>query len=449
MNENSFDLVVTNGILLTMDSRMTLIRNGAVGISESVIRFVGKESELPKIAPKRVINAHGGIIMPGLVNTHTHLPMSIFRGLADDLPLDTWLNSHIFPAEKIHIRPETVRLGTLLSCSEMLLSGTTTCCDGYFYEDSVAEAVVETGLRAVLGHGIIDFPAPGVPDPETNLHNALSFVTKWKDRYPPITPSIFCHSPYTCSSHTLTSAKSAAKDHGILFQIHAAESKREWDIINTLHQTTPVRYLDSLDLLDDYTLLVHAIWMDKEEIALLAAKGSRVSHNPESNMKLGSGIAPIPELIKAGVSVGIGTDGSASNNNLDLFSEMDTAAKLHKVAGKDPTLMDAETVVRMATINGARTVGLEDRIGSLEPGKEADLIVLNSRSPRLVPLYSPYSSIVYAAQGSDVRHVIIAGREIVRDGILMTTDMNDILDEMTTLGDAIRRSGPYSQSYGK
>ena len=435
-----FDILITNGMVLTMDSHSTQISNGAVAVSGSTIAFVGKSSDLPQKIAVQVIDANGGIVMPGLVNTHTHLPMSIFRGLADDLPLDAWLNHYIFPAEKRHIRPETVRIGTLLSCCEMLLSGTTTCCDGYFYEDNVAEALLETGLRGVLGQGVIDFPAPGIPDPRQYIPTAVAFIQKWITAYPTVTPSIFCHSPYTCSKKTLVRAKSAARDHGVLFQIHAAEIKTEWERMNTIHQATPVRYLDQLGLLDEQTLLVHAVWLDDEDIAIIAERGAAVSHNPESNMKLASGIAPIPRLLKAGVTVGLGTDGCASNNNLDLFSEMDVAAKLHKASALDSTLMDAETVVRMATIEGARAIGLDKRIGSIEKGKDADLIVLNARTPRLLPVYHPFSLIVYSALGPDVRHVIIAGKPVVREGVLLTVDIEEVMDQAASLGDAIRES---------
>jgi len=245
--------------------------------------------------------------------------MTLFRGLADDLPLSLWLDEFIFPCEAKYLTPETVRVGTLLACAEMLLSGTTTCCDGYFFEDDVASAVYKSGIRGVLGQGVIDFPAPGVPDPSDNIKNAVRFVEKWQNVSPLITPSIFCHSPYTCCQETLKKAKAASDSKGLLFQIHAAETKSEYVRIQSEQHTTPVKYLDRIGSLDENTLIVHGIWLDDDDIEIIAKRRSKVSHNPQSNMKLASGVAPVPSLITAGVTVGLGTDGCASNNDLDLF----------------------------------------------------------------------------------------------------------------------------------
>ena len=427
----NYDIVIQNGTFITMNSDLDIINNGVLCI---------KNDKLDKIEPlennaslpigETIIDAHGGIIMPGLVNTHTHLPMALFRGLADDLPLSKWLNEYIFPAEANHIHSESVRIGALLSCAEMLLSGTTTCCDGYFHEDSVASAANEIGIRAILGQGVIDFPAPGVPKPENNVNNAITFIQKWKNISPLIIPSIFCHSPYTCSGATLKKAKDAAETEGVLFQIHVGETKDECLQIQTKHHTTPIKYLDKMGIIDKNTLLIHAVWMDDDDIEIIAKRRGSVSHNPESNMKLASGIAPVPALLKAGVTVGLGTDGCASNNNLDLFSEMDTAAKLHKVSAMDPMLMDAVTVLKMATIEGARSLGLHDITGSLEVGKQADVIILDTHKPHLVPVYNPVSHIVYAAQGSDVQDVIVNGRILVKDRKLLSVDLGNILEKV-------------------
>ncbi|MBW2406020.1 MAG: amidohydrolase [Deltaproteobacteria bacterium] len=427
----NYDIVIQNGTFITMNPDLDIINNGVLCI---------KNDKLDKIEPlennaslpigETIIDAHGGIIMPGLVNTHTHLPMALFRGLADDLPLSKWLNEYIFPAEANHIHSESVRIGALLSCAEMLLSGTTTCCDGYFHEDSVASAANEIGIRAILGQGVIDFPAPGVPKPENNVNNAITFIQKWKNISPLIIPSIFCHSPYTCSGATLKKAKDAAETEGVLFQIHVGETKDECLQIQTKHHTTPIKYLDKMGIIDKNTLLIHAVWMDDDDIEIIAKRRGSVSHNPESNMKLASGIAPVPALLKAGVTVGLGTDGCASNNNLDLFSEMDTAAKLHKVSAMDPMLMDAVTVLKMATIEGARSLGLHDITGSLEVGKQADVIILDTHKPHLVPVYNPVSHIVYAAQGSDVQDVIVNGRILVKDRKLLSVDLGNILEKV-------------------
>jgi 5-methylthioadenosine/S-adenosylhomocysteine deaminase len=431
------NLLVTHGTVLTMDQQRRIIPNGAVVIKNGLIAAVGVSDDIGKGFSGRVVDADGGLILPGLVNAHTHLPMSLFRGLADDLPLMTWLNEYIFPAEARYIDPDTIRLGTLLSCAELLLSGTTCCCDGYFYEDHVAEAVVESGLRAVLGQGVIDYPAPGVPDPADNVAHAMAFVDRWADRHPRIRPSIFCHSPYTCSARTLTAAKEAARKRNVLFQIHGAETRQERDQMLQDTGKTPVGYLDHLGILDEKTLLVHGVHVDEADLDILARRKTALAHAPESNMKLASGVAPLPAYLARGIVCGLGTDGSASNNNQDLFSEMDTAAKLHKVMHGDPTVTSAATVLDLATKSGARALGLDDRIGSLEPGKEADLIVIDTRAPHLTPMYHPESHLVYSATGADVRHVIIGGRPVVIDRHLLTLDLSTLLSDARAFGERV------------
>jgi 5-methylthioadenosine/S-adenosylhomocysteine deaminase len=433
-------IVVHNGTIITMNSALDIIENGVVCIkNDELVKIESLQNDLPIPEAETIIDAKGGIIMPGLVNSHTHLPMSIFRGLADDLPLSVWLNEHMFPAESKYITPESVRIGTLLSCAEMLLAGTTTCCDGYFYEDHVAAAVNEAAMRAILAQGVIDFPAPGVPDPKDNISNAAAFIQKWQDISPLITPSIFCHSPYTCSEATLKKAKDLANAEAVLFQIHAGETKDEYVRIQTEHQTTPIGYLDRIGIIDQNTLLVHAVWLDDNDINTIAAAEAAVSHNPESNMKLASGIAPVPSMLKAGVKVGLGTDGCASNNNLDLISEMDTAAKLHKVNALDPTLMDAASIMKMATIQGAKALGLDAVIGSLEIGKKADVIIIDAHKPHLVPVYNPVSHMVYAAKGSDVRDVIVDGRLLVQNRKLLTIDIGNIMESVIKLSKTIKK----------
>lgn len=435
----NFDIVIYNGVIVTVNPDFDIIDDGLVCIKDGKLKRVETGSgDLPLPEAQETIDAGGGIIMPGLVNTHTHLPMTLFRGLADDLPLAKWLNEYIFPAEEKHIRPETVRLGTLAACAEMILSGTTTCCDGYFFEEDVAAAVNETGLRAVLGQGVIDFPAPGVPHPADNVKNALKFVQKGQSISPLITPSIFCHSPYTCSETTLKKAKNAAAAEDVLFQIHIAETQSEYDQIQAQQRATPIKYLDNIGILDKNTLLVHCVWLDDDDLEIIAQRRAKVSHNPESNMKLASGIAPVPKLLTAGITVGLGTDGCASNNDLDLFREMDTAAKLHKVNVLDPTVMDAGTVLKMATIGSARAIGLEKDIGSLEVGKQADIIIIDTFKPHLLPLYNPVSQIVYAAQGSDVQDVIVNGKFLLKDRRLLTIELEGILKKMADIGAVVK-----------
>ncbi len=434
----TYDLLIHGGTIVTVDKDQRVIANGLVGVKDGRLACVRPHlasAPLPDAA--ETIDARGGLILPGLVNTHTHLPMTLFRGLADDLPLMTWLNEHIFPAEGAHINPETVKLGAQLACAEMLLSGTTCVCDGYFHEDDIAAAVAETGMRAVLAQGVIDFPAPGVPDPAQNVATARDFTARWRDRHPLITPSIFCHSPYTCSAATLEKAKQTARDAGVLFQIHAAETEFEKNQTLKEHGATPIGYLHRLGLLDEATLLVHAVWLTEQDIDLIAAAKSPVSHNPQSNMKLGAGIAPVPALLQAGITVSLGTDGCASNNNLDLFEEMDMAAKLHKIATEDPTVLDAETTLGLATRNGARALGLHQTTGSLAEGKAADLIIVSTRPAHMRPLYHPASHLVYTANGADVSDVVVAGKVVVRNRELLTLDLESLLQRATAMGKTI------------
>ena len=436
-----YDICIHNGLIVTVDENFTIIGNGMVCVGDGKILDVGETQDGGRPPEAReTIDAKGGIVMPGLVNTHSHLPMTLFRGLADDLPLETWLNDYIFPAEARFVTPENVKWGTWLSCAELLLSGTTTCCDGYFHEDTVAEAVCKTGMRAVLGQGVVDFPAPGVPDPSGNVEAAALFVEKWKDRHPLIRPSIFCHSPYTCSENTLKSAKAAAKKNGVLFQIHVAETSDEKLKIPGGKELGPVAYLNDAGVLDEDTLAVHSIWIDERDIKILAKHKTAVSHNPESNMKLASGIAPVPDLIKAGVCVGLGTDSPASNNNLDLFLEMDTAAKLHKVKTNDPTVMDAKTTLRAATIKGAEAIGMKEKIGSIETGKQADIIILDTHTPGLVPMFHPVSHLVYSASGAHVRDVLVSGKPVVKNRSLLTMDVEKVMQKVAEIGNLIGNS---------
>jgi len=432
------DIVIHNGIVITVNPDFDIIENGFIGILDGKIQQVGAIDGNKPHPAKTMIDANGGIILPGLVNTHTHLPMSLFRGLADDLPLTEWLNEYIFPAEQKHINPDSVKLGSLLGCAEMILSGTTTCCDGYFYEDAVAQAVLESGMRAVLGQGVIDFPAPGVPKPADNVNNAIRFVEKWKGISSRISVSIFCHSPYTCSKETLVKSKAASNHSNLLFQIHVAETQNELKQIQSEHHTTPVQFLEKMGVLDQKTLLVHAIWVNDRDISAIKKHGSTISVNTQSHMKLASGIAPVQQFLAAGIPVGLGTDGCASNNDSDLFGEMDSTAKLHKVNTLDPTAMNAPSVLKLATLNGARAIGLGENIGSIEIGKQADIIIVDTHKPHLVPMHHPVSHIVYAASGGDVRDVMVDGKILVKDYQLLTLNLADVMEEVAFLSQSIK-----------
>ncbi len=427
------DLLVTGGTLLTMNGKAEIVENPAIGIREDRIAFVRTGTkELP--AAREHLDASGCAILPGLVNTHTHAAMVCFRGLADDLPLMEWLERHIWPAEAKYVNRETVYAGTMLAVAEMLLSGTTTFCDSYFYSSSVARAAVDAGMRAVVAQGFIDFPTPDSPDPSRQIEIAEIFVGAWRDRSPLVTPSLFCHTPYTCSTRTLTTIKETARRIGVPFQTHLSESREEVDIIRGRFGKSPVEYLDSIGVLDEKTIAVHCNWMEESELDRLAALGVKVSHNPESNLKLASGMAPVPKMLRRGIAVGLGTDGCASNNDLDLFGEIATAAKIHKLMEMDPTAMDASTVLRMATIEGARVLGLEEEIGSVEPGKQADLILLDLDKPHFTPLYNLCSHLVYAARGSDVTTSVIAGKVVMKDRRLLTIDLPAAMEEVRRIG---------------
>jgi 5-methylthioadenosine/S-adenosylhomocysteine deaminase len=430
MPSRHFDLAITGGTLVTLSSNMDIIENAAIGISGSRIALVDKNRAL---SADKIIDARGGLILPGLVNTHTHLPMVCFRGLADDLPLMDWLNHHIFPMEARFVNKQMVRNGSLLAIAEMILSGTTTCCDGYFFENQIAEAALACGMRAVAAQGFADFATPDHPQYEKMMTAAGRFVKRWLPHAPMITPAFFCHSPYTCSPRTLVNVKAAAREAGILYLTHLLENRDEIDTIEKRYGRKPVQHLHHLGVLDDRTVAVHCNWMNPEDIALFADLGVSVSHNPASSMKLAAGVAPVPLMLEKGITVGLGTDGSASNNDLDMFQEMDLSAKVHKVTLLDPTVMSAETVVKMATIEGARVLGLDRLIGSIEVGKLADIIILDMNQPHLTPLYNPYSHIVYAARGSDVKTSIIDGKPVMENRRLLTIDLPDVMERVRAI----------------
>lgn len=414
--------IINNAMILPMEPGAEILEQGSILIEEDRIADIRKGSTFPGGPGRRIIDGKGLLVMPGLVNCHTHLPMSLFRGLADDLPLDVWLHEHIFPAEAAQINPATAEKWALHACRELLLSGTTCCCDGYFYEDHVAKGVEKSGIRAVLGQGVMDFPAPGVPDPGDNIAAAQRFIDKWKYRSPRIQPSIFCHAPYTCSPETLKHARAVADADGVLLQIHVAETRTEMNMISAIREGrspgSVVQYLDDMGLLNSNTLMAHCVWVDKKDTDIIKRRDAAVVHCPESNMKLASGVAPVADFMAAGISMGLGTDGCASNNNLDLFSEMDMAAKLQKVVRMDPCVLKAKSMVEMVTFGGARALGLDADIGSLAVGKKADLIALDLRRPHLVPMYDPFSTLVYSAGGSDVIHVMVDGILRVENGRL-------------------------------
>lgn len=441
------DLLVTGGTLLTMDSAMSVLESPAVGIRNGRIVFVQTGmAELP--AARERLDASGCAVLPGLVNTHTHAAMICFRGMADDLPLMEWLEHHIWPAEAKYVNREMVYAGTVLAMAEMILSGTTTFCDSYFYGSSIARAAVDGGMRAVVCQGFIDFPTPDTPDPSRQIEIAERFVDSWRNRSPLVTPSLFCHTPYTCSTETLTTIKATARRIGVPFQTHLSETRNEVSMIRQRFGKTPVDYLDDIGVLDSKTVAVHCNWLEDEEIDLLATREVKVSHNPESNLKLAAGMANIPRMLRKGITVGLGTDGCASNNDLDLFGEIGTAAKIHKFTEMDPTAMNAATVLRMATIDGAGVLGLGHEIGSIEPGKWADLILIDLDKPHFTPLYHLCSHLVYAARGADVTAAVIGGRIVMKNRRLLSIDLPAAMEAVRNIGRIILADGRRQTGHG-
>jgi 5-methylthioadenosine/S-adenosylhomocysteine deaminase len=436
--EESPDLIVRGGVVLTMIDGRPPVQDGVVRVRGGRILSVDdREGEEPGA---EVLDARNGVILPGLVNTHVHTAMTLFRGFADDLPLAEWLFDHIFPAEARLLDPGTVYWGALLGCLEMIASGTTCIADGYFFQDATLEAVERAGLRALIAQGVIDFPAPGVPRPEDNLAAGRAFLERWSGFSERITTGLFCHSPSTCSEATLRGALALSREFGTPLQTHLSETAGEVDEVLERTGQRPVPYLDRIGVLPPGLIAAHAVHLDEKEIALLAERDVRIAHVPESNMKLASGAAPVHALLKAGLRVGLGTDGCASNNDLDLVREMDTAAKLGKVVDGDPTHLSAETVLRMATSGGAEVMGLEQEIGTLEPGKRADLVVIGLEQPHLQPLYNPVSTIVYSATGADVRHTVVDGKVLMKDRRFTGLDPDEVMDRVNRIARTVGRA---------
>lgn len=421
-----FDLVVRGGTAVTMDSERRIIEGAVIAVRGDSLVYVGAASDFaqrfPKGAARQTIDATGKLVLPGFVNGHTHMPMTLFRGLHDDVTLDDWLHKYIFPAEAKNVNEEFVRWGTRLAAAEQIRFGVTTFADMYYFENAVAEETKAAGMRGVLGETFIDFPAPDNKTEAEMLAYTETFLKRWEgDRL--IHAAVAPHSIYTCSAKTLHDAAALARKYKAPILIHVAEMKKELDDSRAQNGTTPVQYLDRIGLLGGDVVAAHCIFVDETDRALLAQRGVGCVHNPSSNMMLASGVAPVPEMRRAGVAVGLGTDGPAgSNNDLDLMEEMDLAAKLAKITKMDPLALNARAVVEMATTDGARALHLDSEIGSLEPGKKADLVLIGLDEPNAVPMYDIYSQLAYSLKGSDVQTVIIGGRIVMRDRKLLTVN---------------------------
>lgn len=418
--KSSVDWIVNVGRLVTMDSQMRVLEPAAVAISGTKIVAIDKPEILrSRFTAKQSIDSPDSVLLPGLINTHTHAAMTLFRGFTDGLSLEEWLHTKIFPAEKAGVTPESVRAGTKLALAEMIRAGTTTYCDMYYFEEIVAEETEKAGVRGVLGQTVIGFPVADAPDVQAGLARTEEFFKQFQSSSL-ITPAVAPHSTYTLDGTTLVQCRSLANRYSRPLLIHLSETRAEVQDVEQRFGKTPIALAKSLGLFEGRTIAAHSVHPTTEEIALLAKHKVGVAHCPQSNMKLGSGIAPVPALLKAGVAVGLGTDGAASNDDLNLFEEIDSAAKLQKVAVLSPTAIDAKTVLRMATIEGARALGLEEQIGSIEVGKEADFLVVGSTRAGLTPQGDLYSFLAYIAKASDVHTVFVAGKILLRNGELTT-----------------------------
>jgi 5-methylthioadenosine/S-adenosylhomocysteine deaminase len=433
-------VIVTGGIVLTMDATGRVLNPGAVAIDgRDIVAVDTVEAVSQRFAAATTINATGQIVLPGLINTHTHAPMVLYRGLADDLALMDWLQKYIFPAEAKTVSPEFVRAGTRLATLEMIQSGTTAYADMYYFEEEIAQVTKEAGIRGVLGETIIQFPVPDAKTPADGIARATTFIRQWKDD-DLIVPAIAPHSMYTLDAATLKQIRTVADQERAPVIIHLAETRDEVKIAKDKYKSTPVQFLESLNFWGPRTLAAHGVHLTPADIQILAKRGVGVSHNPESNMKLASGTAPVLDMQKAGVTVGLGTDGAASNNDLDMFEAMRQAAFLHKLVTNDPSALPAKTAVRMATIDGARILGLDKMVGSLESGKRADLILVSTRGARQTPMYDPFSHVVYVARGDDVQTMIVNGRMVMRDRRVMTLNENAILEEAVGWAAKVRQA---------
>jgi len=440
-SKQSVDLIVTGGLVVTMDSGRVIYDDGAVAVKGDTIVAVGPSANVAgEYKGSATINARGKLVMPGFINGHTHVPMTLFRGLHDDVTLDDWLHKYIFPAEAKNVTEDFVRWGTQLAAAEQIRSGVTTFADMYYFEDAVAEETKAAGMRGVLGETWIDFPAPDNKNEAEMLRYTETFLKKWNGDSS-IHAAVAPHSIYTCSRKTLEDASALARTYRAPILIHVAEMKKEWDDSEKQNGMSPVQFLDKLGVMGPDVVAAHCIFVDEADRKILAQRQVGCVHNPSSNMMLASGVSPVPEMRAAGVAVGLGTDGPAgSNNDLDLMEEIDLAAKLTKITKMDPLSLNAKAVVEMATIEGAKALHMEKEIGSLETGKKADLIVIGLDEPNAVPMYDVYAQLAYSLKGSDVETVMIGGHIVMRDHKLLTVNEDAVVQKAREYGKRVAAS---------
>ncbi len=417
------DLIIYGDYLLSMTPGSEVLEDAAVAIRDDSIIAAGTRQAIDaSYQAKRHIPGKNRVILPGLVNGHTHTAMTLFRGMVDDLDLMTWLQDYIFPMEGRFVTPEFIRTGTTLACWEMIRGGTTTFVDMYFYPDEIAEVVQDCGLRAVIGAPHIDFPSPGFEGWDDSFAAAKDFVGRWQGKDPRITPAFAPHAPYTVSPEHLKATVAAAREADAPISMHLAEAPAESDYIRENFDTTPVQHVAGLGMLDTPLIAAHMIQLNAADIELVAKGTVGPIHNPTSNMKLGAGISPVPAMLASGIPVGLGTDGAASNNDLDMWEEVRMAALLHKVASGDPTALPAAQALAMATRTGAEAIGMGEQIGQLKAGMQADLIQLDLGKTRHQPRYDIVSHLVYVIDSTDVVTTVVAGRILMEDGRINSID---------------------------
>ena len=432
-------LIVSGGIVVTLDASSRVIPDGAIAVDGDRIVAVGTTDEIGRLfsAAER-IDAQGQVVLPGLVNTHTHVPMTLYRGLADDLPLMEWLEHYVFPAEARTVSPEFVRIGTRLAALEMIESGTTAFADMYYFEEDIADVTRSAGLRGVLGQTVIGFPVADAKTPGDALARADAFIEKWKGDSL-VTPAVAPHAVYSLDPASLRAARELANRHNVPMLIHLSETRDEAARIVEPKGSSPTRHLEALGCWSGRSVAAHAIWLDAADMAILSRRGVGLSHNPESNMKLASGVAAVTTWLKQGLRAGLGTDGAASNNDLDMFEAMRAAALLQKVSTGDPRALPAQQALELATRRAAEVLGLGERTGSLEPGKQADIITVSMEGARQTPMFDPVSHLVYVSRGDDVQTTIVAGRILMRDRKVTTLSRESVLRDARAMAERVRR----------
>ena len=436
---DAIDLIVPGAYVVTMDPQRRVIEDGAVAIDEGVIIDVGTAADIEsRYTARQTLPRDKRVVMPGLVNGHQHAAMTLLRGIADDRALMDWLTNYIFPAEVEFVDPEFVRIGTEVSCWEMIRGGTTTFVDMYYYPDTIAEVVERCGMRALVSATVIDQRSPDAESASDSIAKGEGFIDRWQNRNPRITPIFGPHANYTLDAEQLRKTREAAQRHGVAISIHVSESPFESQYSKDTYGKTSIEMLDEIGFFDGPTIAAHVVWPTATEIPILRDRKVGVIHNPSSNMKLASGVSPVAEMLAAGVRVGLGTDGPASNNDLDMWEEMRLAAFLQKVTRMDPQVLPAETVLGMATIGGATAIGLGDQVGSLEAGKRADVIQVAFDDVHHVPTFDVISHLVYVTDEQDVATVVVDGKLLMRDGDFLTLDTDRITAEANALAARIK-----------